>query len=108
MMPQSMRLVRQAVFVASVERLPLLADGVGYARILSFQESTAQELKDAVLHLPNAGHEGGWCWTVRQRRGVFLSAVHVAEMFLPGGVIVTTDSPIKQFRKTFKSQNPRR
>jgi carboxyl-terminal processing protease len=104
-MTQSIRLTRQAIFVPSVERLPLLADGVGYVRILSFQESTAQELKDAVLHLQTQGMKALVLDLRGNGGGVFQSAIHVAEMFLPGGVIVTTDSPFKQFRKTFKSQN---
>src|SRR5262249_9432074 len=55
MMPQSMRLVRQSVFMPSIERLPVLPDGVGYVRILTFQDSTVQELKDAVIHLQSDG-----------------------------------------------------
>lgn len=106
MMPVSIRLVRQAVFVPSVERLPLLADDIGYIRILSFQDSTHQEFKDAVLHLQTQGMKALVLDLRGNGGGVFRTAVQVAEMFLSGGVIVSTESPVKQFKKTFKSHNP--
>lgn len=106
MMPQTVKMVRQAVFTPSVERAPLLADGVGYIRILSFQESTPQEMKDAVLHLQTAGLKALVLDLRGNPGGVFQSAVQVAELFLSSGVIVSTESPIKQFRATFKSSNP--
>src|SRR5262249_37573309 len=48
------RVVRQTVHVPSVEWESMPRDGIGYVRILSFQESTVQELKDAILQLQAA------------------------------------------------------
>jgi carboxyl-terminal processing protease len=106
MAPQKIKLVRQLVLVPSVERAPMPQDGVGYIRILSFQDSTAQELKDAVLHLQTAGMKVLVLDVRGNAGGSFPAAVQVAEMFLADGTIVSTDSQIKRFRNTFKSHNP--
>jgi carboxyl-terminal processing protease len=100
------RLVRQLVLVPSVERSPMPQDGVGYVRIVSFQDSTVQELKDAVLHLQTAGMKVLVLDVRGNGGGSFPAAVQVAEMFLTDGTIVSTDSQIKRFRNTFKSHNP--
>jgi carboxyl-terminal processing protease len=104
--PQKIKLVRQLVLVPSVERAPMPQDGVGYIRILSFQDSTVQELKDAVLQLQTAGMKVLVLDVRGNSGGSFPAAVQVAEMFLTDGTIVLTESQIKRFRNTFKSHNP--
>jgi carboxyl-terminal processing protease len=105
-MPRSVRLVRQPVNVPSVEWEPMPREGIGYIRILTFQDTTVQELKDALLQLQAAQMKVLILDLRGNPGGTFRSAVQVAEMFLSEGVIVFTDSPIKKFRSTYRAHNP--
>ncbi len=102
----AVRLLRQPVFVPSVEFEPMLRDGVGYVRILTFQDTTPQELKDAILQLQAAQMKALVLDLRGNGGGSFLPAVQVAEMFLTEGTIVVTESPIKRFRKVHRAGNP--
>jgi carboxyl-terminal processing protease len=104
--PHSARLVRQPVHVPSVEWEPMPQDGIGYIRILCFQDTTVQELKDAILQLQSAQMKVLILDLRGNPGGTFRAAVQVAEMFLSEGVIVFTDSPIKKLRGTHRAHNP--
>jgi carboxyl-terminal processing protease len=105
--PRHVRLVRQPLLLPSVEWEPMPRDGVGYVRLLSFQDSTPQELKDAVLQLQALQMKALILDLRGNSGGVFLSAVEVAKMFLSEGVIVSTESPVKRFHTTtYRAHNP--
>jgi carboxyl-terminal processing protease len=104
--PRHVRLIRQPSLQASVEWEAMPHDGVGYVRILNFQDSTPQELKDAVLQL-QALQVRALVLDLRGNPGGMLqAAVQVAEMFLADGVIAYTESPVKRFRTTYRAHNP--
>jgi carboxyl-terminal processing protease len=104
--PRSVRLVRQPVLMPSVDWEPVPRDGVGYIRILTFQESTPQELKDALLQL-QAVQMKALVLDLRGNSGGGLqAAVQVAELFLPDSVIASTESPLRRFRATYRAHNP--
>jgi carboxyl-terminal processing protease len=107
------KLVRRAVAVPSVEHemLDLAGTPVGYVRISHFQESTLQEVKEALATLltPDTdlarGPMKGLILDLRGNPGgLFKSAVNVADLFLPGGVIVFTQSSIKEYNRPYKSE----
>jgi carboxyl-terminal processing protease len=104
--PRQVRLVRQPLLAPTVEWEPVLRDGVGYVRILSFQDSTPHELKDAVLQLQALQMKALVLDLRGNPGGVFEAAVQVAETFLPGGVIAYRESPLKRWRTTFRAHNP--
>jgi carboxyl-terminal processing protease len=104
--PRSVRLVRQPVLTPSIDWEPMPRDGVGYVRILSFQETTPQELKDALLQLQAARMKALVLDLRGNSGGAFHAAVQVAELFLPDGVVVITDSPLKRFRAKYRAHNP--
>ncbi|MCC6750007.1 MAG: S41 family peptidase [Deltaproteobacteria bacterium] len=83
-------LVRDLIRVVSVTS-KLLAPGVGYVRIKSFQERTDAYLRSAVEELQKKGKLRGLVLDLRNNPGGLLDqAIKVADLFLPGGIIVKT------------------
>jgi len=95
--PRDVPLIRRHVRVNSVEH-QLLADGVGYVRIYSFQERTDQELAEALSDLRRTARRsgarqlGGLVLDLRDNPGGLLEqGVAVADRFLSEGDIVRTE-----------------
>jgi carboxyl-terminal processing protease len=100
----TLKLTRRPVVVPSVEYALLPAgfdvvdsgDGtrlpVGKLTISSFQETTLQEVKEALAALQSDGMKALVLDLRRNPGGLFKSAVQVAELFLPEGVIVVSQS----------------
>jgi carboxyl-terminal processing protease len=98
-----LRLTRRPVIVPSVEfELKTffvdLGDGmtaaipIGRLRIFCFQESTLQEVKEALASLQTDGMKLLILDLRGNPGGLFKSAVQVAELFLPEGIIVVSQS----------------
>ena len=90
--PFDVPLVRAVIKVASV-RGSLLEEGMGYARISSFQSGTANNLRTQIekLERENNGPLEGLLLDLRNNPGgVLNSAVDVSDLFLDAGVVVTT------------------
>ncbi len=89
--PRSVRIVRDVIFIDPV-RHRMLSGGVGYVRILGFQQNTHEELLRALRAL----HQQGLRALVLDLRGnpggLLEQAVRVADTFLQSGVIVGTQS----------------
>jgi carboxyl-terminal processing protease len=107
MMPRkrTVRLVRRAVTVASAEYQPFpLGDMIqaGYLRISYFSEDTLHAVQEALGEAITRGHRGLVIDLRGNPGGLFMAAVNVAELFLPDGVIVISQSPFKEFNRTFK------
>jgi carboxyl-terminal processing protease len=110
---RAFNLTRRAVAVPSVESRVLFspemeAPLVGYVRIDHFRDSTAQEVKDAVLALQAKGMQGLVLDLRGNPGGLFASGVAVAELFLNEGTIVYTQSPLplRDFNKAYKVEAP--
>lgn len=93
---------RSAVEVHSV-RSHLLDPGYGYARITQFTDTTAKDLRRAVIELNRQMPDGlkGLVLDLRDNPGgVLEAAVQVADLFLDKGVIVTASgrTPDATFR----------
>jgi len=90
--PLEVPLVRAVIKVASV-RGELLEPGFGYARISSFQSSTANNLRGQIEKLvrENDSELSGLVLDLRSNPGGVLNgAVQVSDLFLEEGVIVST------------------
>ncbi|MFT5430025.1 MAG: carboxyl-terminal processing protease [Myxococcota bacterium] len=94
--PRKFRIVRSNITLASVTS-ELLADGIGYAHIKSFQQQTGADLESAVRDLTTEYREGGgadlrgFIMDLRDNPGGLLEqAIDVSNLFLGDGVIVTT------------------
>jgi carboxyl-terminal processing protease len=109
----TIKLVRRPVAVTSVEWevMPTPAsDYIGYIRVFHFQETTAQELKEALADLQGQGIRGLILDLRGNPGGSFKAAVQAAELFLTEGLIVQTKAPrhIKDYNRPYevKGGNP--
>ncbi|MGI6706227.1 MAG: S41 family peptidase [Clostridia bacterium] len=83
-------LVRDIITIDTVDER-MLAGKIGYIRIASFDENTADAFKDAIEKLEKEGMEG-LIIDVRDNPGGLLNAVtEVADVLLPEGKIVYTE-----------------
>jgi C-terminal peptidase prc len=91
--------------VPSVFDRQLLAKGVGYLRLANFQKNTLNELIEQIYLLQGEGMKVLVLDLRGNPGGLFPVAVHVAERFLPGGVIVTTQGQAGPYNRTYESQS---
>jgi carboxyl-terminal processing protease len=84
-------ITRDIIKIKSVKQR-IFPDGIGYIRISSFQESTADELKEALEALNDKNHPvSGLVIDLRNNPGGLLDqAITVSDQFLKSGVIVST------------------
>lgn len=107
MIPRTITLTRQAVFVPSVVEVQMLdtMTGIGYFQLVGFQESTLIEMDQAVQQLEMQGMKVLVLDLRGNAGGLFQTAVQVAERFLSSGVIVATESQVSAFSKTYSANN---
>lgn len=99
-------LVRSVIQIQSV-RSELLAPGLGYLRLSSFQSGTAQHMRVQIKALidDNEGSLDGLVLDLRNNPGGILSsAVEISDMFLDGGDIVSIKGRIELSNKTYSAQ----
>jgi carboxyl-terminal processing protease len=102
----TVKLERQPYVMPSVEFEPEPRNDAGYIRVMSFTETTVQELKDAIGRLQAAGMKGLILDLRGNPGGLFKPSIQTAEMFLPEGIIVHTQSRSSEFNESHKSHNP--
>jgi carboxyl-terminal processing protease len=90
-------ITRDVIPIASV-KYSTLPDGFGYVRIKSFQESTSEDLEKALRELETApGGLKGLVLDLRNDPGGLLpQAIEVADKFIPGGLIVSTEGRLEK------------
>ncbi len=88
--PLVFSITRDVIPLKSVRAL-MLAPGIGYVRISTFQSKTASDLASAVGKLEKKGKLKGLILDLRNNPGGLLSqAIEVSDYFLDSGIIVTT------------------
>jgi carboxyl-terminal processing protease len=106
-MPHTVRLVRRVVVVPSVEYRMLTEmmdpDPVGLLRIISFTDSTPQEVKEALAQLRTAGIRALVLDLRGNPGGLFDSGIDVAKLFLGSGVIAYTQGTVTEYNRPFKA-----
>jgi len=101
--PKPFTVVRDVVKVISVSG-KLLEPGYGYVRIRAFQESSADELEQALaeIHEAAGGPLEGLVVDLRDNPGGLLDqAVRIADLWLPDGLIVYTQGRRENQRQDF-------
>lgn len=105
LMPRTVTLKRRALFVPSVLR-QMVAPNVGYLRIAAFQDSTLQEVDEALDYLAKNEMKALVLDLRGNGGGLFEVAVEVARRFLASGIIVSLQNPDPRLSQIFQSRNP--
>lgn len=101
--PFRVQLKREMINVASV-RSRMLADGIGYLRVTQFQEDSGPQTAKAVRKLQTGEGLRGLILDLRSNPGGLLTAaVEVTDVFLDGGVVVSTRGRVSQTQATLEA-----
>ncbi|HEU20144.1 MAG TPA: S41 family peptidase [Deltaproteobacteria bacterium] len=102
--PKDFTITRDIIKIISVKHR-MLENRIGYIRIASFHENTADETKKALKNLETGAHSlKGLIIDVRNNPGGLLDqAIKVSDIFLRNGVVVSTKGRNKAADKTFKA-----
>lgn len=82
------------------------SDRIGYMHIACFQESTVQEVDDALAALGKEGMKSLILDLRGNGGGMFESAIDVARRFLVTGVIAATQNSDPRFSTVYQARNP--
>jgi carboxyl-terminal processing protease len=103
--PREITLKREVIKVESI-KARTLEPGIGYVRIVQFQERTDRDLRKALarLHKENSSGLSGLVLDLRNNPGGLLEqAVKVADQFLSSGLIVYTEGREEGSRMRFSA-----
>jgi carboxyl-terminal processing protease len=104
-MKRKVKVERRAIVIPSIDAGTLGRPDIGYVRILSFQKTTPQELRSALIQLRSQGGLKALILDLRGNLGgSYDAALQVAELFLPEGIIVYTHSRTKE--EVRRANNP--
>lgn len=99
--PRRIKIERAEIKVQSV-RTESLGNGIGYAKLVHFQEDTAAELARQLDDLRRRGSLKGLVLDLRQNPGGLLDqAVSVGDLFLRAGTLVVTEGEGGRMRQAF-------
>jgi len=106
--PRVVTLIRDKIIVKSVKSR-LLDNGIGYVRLVQFQDRTSQELRDAIsgLEAQNGRRLNGLILDLRNNPGGLLSeAIDVVDEFIDTGLIVSVRGRTQdQTREYYATKN---
>jgi carboxyl-terminal processing protease len=104
--PREVSVTRRRVEVPSVEDVKILdqAAGIGYFHITSFQESTDQEVNQALWKLHKQGMKSLIVDVRGNPGGLLRSAVDVVDRFVSRGTIVSTKGRNELENQTYRAQ----
>lgn len=96
---------RAIIKIESIKEAKLIADKIGYIRLVEFQEKTPQDLEEALNKLESEGMEGLILDLRNNPGGLLDTAVAVAEKFIePGKMVVFTKGRIANQNLEFLSR----
>ncbi len=103
---RSHRLKRKLIRIGPV-RSAVLPGGIGYLRIVNFQETTAREVRRALYRM-NRGRKRRLQSLILDLRdnpgGLFDQAIKVADLFLSSGVIISVRGHYARLNRDFKAK----
>jgi carboxyl-terminal processing protease len=101
--PRTIAVERAEIKVQSV-KTQVLGNGIGYAKLVHFQEDTAAELSRQLEDLRRRGSLKGLVLDMRQNPGGLLDqAVEVGDLFLKSGTLVVTEGEGSRLRQAFEA-----
>lgn len=104
--PRQLTITRAMINVKTV-KYKLHDDHIGYVRLSSFQEKTAEDLKAVLKEMEaKAGPLKGLLLDMRNNPGGLMDqAIKVSDQFLKSGVIVSTRGRVKLFQNRSRARN---
>ncbi len=101
--PEDYTITRDVIKIQSVKS-NLLEKGYGYIKVVSFQEGTDTDLRDALQKIEKQGKLRGLVLDLRNNPGGLLDqAVKVSDQFLDKGLIVYTDGRVENQKMRFEA-----
>ncbi len=105
---QAIELTRAKINVPSVKDARIVEDGIGYLRIVQFNEPTGEALQEAVEKLRQEGMKALIVDLRNNPGGLLTSAIDVSERFLKrGDLIVYTQGRSERPQSTFRAKGRR-
>ncbi len=101
---KDINLVRAIIKVESVKGATMLGDGIGYIRVVQFNEPTADALQEAIEKLQKEGLEALVLDLRNNPGGLLSSAVEIAQKFLKQGDLVVSTKGRKGVQYQFKAK----
>ncbi len=99
-------ITRAVIRVPSIVEAKIVEDSIGYVRITQFQERTAEDLRRELSDLESQGMNALILDLRDNPGGLLVSAVKVADVFLPGEkLIVSTKGRIQAQNREYRSEN---
>lgn len=97
--------IREVVKISSINDAGIIDDNIGYIRIAMFNQSTAEELRDAIEKLIKEDMKGLLLDLRYNPGGLLTPAVQVSQMFLkPGQLIVITEGRDQSTKTEYKAE----
>ncbi len=96
---------REVIKISSINDAGIIDDNIGYIRITLFNQSTVEELRDAIEKLIKEGMKGLLLDLRYNPGGLLTPAVQVSQMFLqPGQLIVITEGRDQSTKTEYKAE----
>jgi carboxyl-terminal processing protease len=87
--PMPIEITREEIHIQAVPSAYVMADGVGYVELVSFSESSTDELRQAIQRLRGEGARGIILDLRRNPGGLLEQGVTVADLFLQRGQLIS-------------------
>lgn len=99
-------IMRSIIKLESIKKAEIIDSGIGYIRLVEFQEKTARDLEEKLNDLESKGMKGLILDLRNNPGGLLDSAVGVASKFLEEGkTVVSTKGRVENQNFVFKSKN---
>ena len=99
-------ITRSIIKIESIKKAEFIEDGIGYIRLVEFQEKTHKDLEENLRKLEENGMQGLILDLRNNPGGLLDSSVDVAEKFLEEGKdVVSTKGRVKNQNMVFKAKN---
>ncbi|MFC1621706.1 S41 family peptidase [Candidatus Omnitrophota bacterium] len=98
-------ITRSIIKIESIKKVEIIEDGIGYIRLIEFQENTHKDLEIGLKDLEKEGMKGFILDLRNNPGGLLNSAVEVSEKFLEEGkVVVSTKGRVESQNFMFNSK----